>query len=137
MDLCEFEASLNYRVSSRTAKVTQKNPVSQKKKKGGREGRKRKPYGPVFRSSASTQRALYHRDICVYYCTIHSCKKMEPAPTPINREADNENVPYVQNRILLSCQEKENYEICKQMVATRKNYQVTLSRSLSYVNSNF
>ena len=40
MDLCEFEASLNYRVSSRTAKVTQKNPVSQKKKKeGGREGK--------------------------------------------------------------------------------------------------
>jgi hypothetical protein len=29
----EFEASLVYRVSSRTARATQKNPVSKKKKK--------------------------------------------------------------------------------------------------------
>jgi hypothetical protein len=29
-DLCEFEASLVYRVSSRTARVTQRNPVSEK-----------------------------------------------------------------------------------------------------------
>ena len=30
MDLCEFEASLIYRVSSRTARATQRNPVSKK-----------------------------------------------------------------------------------------------------------
>ena len=30
MDLCEFKASLVYRVSSRTAKVTQRNPVLKK-----------------------------------------------------------------------------------------------------------
>ena len=33
MDLSEFEASLVYRVSSRTAKATQKNPVSKNKTK--------------------------------------------------------------------------------------------------------
>ena len=33
MDLHEFEANLVYRVSSRTARATQKNPVSKKKKK--------------------------------------------------------------------------------------------------------
>jgi hypothetical protein len=33
MDLCEFEASLVYRVSSRTARAIQRNPVSKKKKK--------------------------------------------------------------------------------------------------------
>jgi hypothetical protein len=32
-DLCEFEASLVYRVSSRTAKVTQRNPVLKNKRK--------------------------------------------------------------------------------------------------------
>ena len=32
-DLREFEASLGYRVSSRTAKATQRNPVSKKPKK--------------------------------------------------------------------------------------------------------
>ena len=37
MDLCEFEASLAYRVSSRTARDMQRNPVSKNnsnKKKG-------------------------------------------------------------------------------------------------------
>ena len=32
MDLCEFEASLVYRASSRTAKATQRNPVSKTNK---------------------------------------------------------------------------------------------------------
>jgi hypothetical protein len=32
-DLCEFEASLVYRVSSKIARATQRNPVSKKKKK--------------------------------------------------------------------------------------------------------
>ena len=30
VDLCEFEASLVYRESSRTARATQRNPVSKK-----------------------------------------------------------------------------------------------------------
>jgi hypothetical protein len=32
--ISEFEASLVYKVSSRTARATQRNPVSKKKKKG-------------------------------------------------------------------------------------------------------
>jgi hypothetical protein len=32
VDLCELKASLVYRVSSRTARATQKNPVSKKTK---------------------------------------------------------------------------------------------------------
>jgi hypothetical protein len=38
----EFEASLVYKVSSRTARAIQKNPVSKsKKKKGRKEGKKK------------------------------------------------------------------------------------------------
>jgi hypothetical protein len=33
VDISEFEASLVYRVSSRTARATQRNPVSKKKQK--------------------------------------------------------------------------------------------------------
>jgi hypothetical protein len=33
MDLCEFEASLVYRVSSRTARATWRNPVLKNKNK--------------------------------------------------------------------------------------------------------
>ena len=33
VELCEFEASLVYRVSSRIARATQRNPVLRKKKK--------------------------------------------------------------------------------------------------------
>jgi hypothetical protein len=35
--ISEFEASLVFRVSSRTARATQRNPVSKKKKKKQRE----------------------------------------------------------------------------------------------------
>jgi hypothetical protein len=42
--ISEFEASLVYRVSSRTAKATQRNPVSknQKKKEKGKRKKKKK-----------------------------------------------------------------------------------------------
>jgi hypothetical protein len=38
-DLCEFKASLVYRESSRTARVTQRNPVLKNKKKEKKEKR--------------------------------------------------------------------------------------------------
>jgi hypothetical protein len=40
--ISEFEASLVYRVSSRTARATQRNPVSKKHKKKKRKEKKRK-----------------------------------------------------------------------------------------------
>jgi hypothetical protein len=40
--ISEFEASLVYRVSSRTAKATQRNPVSEEEKKKKRKEKKRK-----------------------------------------------------------------------------------------------
>jgi hypothetical protein len=40
--ISEFEASLVYRVSSRTARASQKNPVSKKKKKKKKRKKKRK-----------------------------------------------------------------------------------------------
>jgi hypothetical protein len=40
--ISEFEASLVYRVSSRTARVTQRNPVSKKKKKKTKQKHKKK-----------------------------------------------------------------------------------------------
>jgi hypothetical protein len=38
VDLCKFEASLNYRVSSRTAKATQRNPVLKNQNRDWRDG---------------------------------------------------------------------------------------------------
>jgi hypothetical protein len=38
--ISEFEASLVYRVSSRTARTTQRNPVSKNKTKGKKERKK-------------------------------------------------------------------------------------------------
>jgi hypothetical protein len=40
--ISEFEASLVYKVSSRTARATQRNPVSDKKKKKKEKKRKEK-----------------------------------------------------------------------------------------------
>jgi hypothetical protein len=37
-DFCEFKASLVYRASSRTAKATQRNPVSKKQKEKKEQG---------------------------------------------------------------------------------------------------
>jgi hypothetical protein len=48
--ISEFEASLVYKVSSRTARATQRNPVSknQKKKKERKKKRKTKALEPSF-----------------------------------------------------------------------------------------
>ena len=40
MDLCEFEASLIYIVSSRTARAIQRNPVSKNKKQKTKKQKK-------------------------------------------------------------------------------------------------
>jgi hypothetical protein len=40
--ISEFEASLVYKVSSRTARASQRNPVSKKKKKKEKEKKKKK-----------------------------------------------------------------------------------------------
>jgi hypothetical protein len=42
--ISEFEASLVYRVSSRTARTTQRNPVLKKKKKKTKKERKKKKF---------------------------------------------------------------------------------------------
>jgi hypothetical protein len=38
VELCQFEASVVYKVSSTTARVTQRNPVSKKNNKMEKEG---------------------------------------------------------------------------------------------------
>jgi hypothetical protein len=43
----EFEASLVYRVSSRTARATQRNPVSKNKQKKKKKKKKKKPTWPT------------------------------------------------------------------------------------------
>jgi hypothetical protein len=42
--ISEFEASLVYKVSSRTARATQRNPVSEKRKKERKREREREVY---------------------------------------------------------------------------------------------
>ena len=44
--ISEFEASLVYRVSSRIARVTQRNPVSKKPKKKKKKERKKRKFCP-------------------------------------------------------------------------------------------
>jgi hypothetical protein len=45
MELCEFQASLVCRVSSRTARGLQRNPVSKKKKKKKKQNKTEKVKG--------------------------------------------------------------------------------------------
>jgi hypothetical protein len=46
--ISEFEASLVYRVSSRTARTTQRNPVSKNKTKQNKTKRKKKKKKPIY-----------------------------------------------------------------------------------------
>jgi hypothetical protein len=48
VDFCELEASLIYRVSSRTARATQRNPVSQNKTKQNSQTTRTKLNVPVM-----------------------------------------------------------------------------------------
>jgi hypothetical protein len=49
-DLCEFEARLKYKVSSRTARATQRNPVSKTKTTGKRKRNEKKKFITVAKS---------------------------------------------------------------------------------------
>ena len=46
--ICEFEASLVYRVSSRIAKATQRNPVSKTKQTKTKQNKRKKKNGKVY-----------------------------------------------------------------------------------------
>jgi hypothetical protein len=50
VDLCDFEASLIYRVSSRTARATQRNPVSKTKTKKNPVSKQNALQKPPFRA---------------------------------------------------------------------------------------
>jgi hypothetical protein len=54
-----LEASLVYKVSSRTARTTQRNPVSKKKKKKKKKSRKKKPKKKKKKTTISNQHALF------------------------------------------------------------------------------
>ena len=45
-DLCEFQASLDYRVNSKTARATQRKLVSKKKKNPNKKKKKKKKKNP-------------------------------------------------------------------------------------------
>lgn len=51
------------------------------------------------------------------YCCINQNTK--PAKMPINRKIGNENIAYVYNEVLLSCEEEWNRKICRKMKRTR------------------
>jgi hypothetical protein len=51
--ISEFEASLVYRVSSRTARTAQRNPVSKRQKKIPKHKTKTKPQNPTQRAGVS------------------------------------------------------------------------------------
>jgi hypothetical protein len=75
VDLCEFETSLIYRVSSRTARATQRNPVSKKKKTRDDDDDDNDaitsflPFLSSFQTlSRTTLLLLYFRCMASYYC---------------------------------------------------------------------
>jgi hypothetical protein len=49
--MSEFEASLVYKVSSRTARATQRNPVSKNQKKKKKEKKRKKKVAPFTERS--------------------------------------------------------------------------------------
>jgi hypothetical protein len=59
--ISEFEASLVYRVSSRTARTTQKNPVSKKKTKTKNKKQKNKKKKKKKRKEKNTHAHSIHR----------------------------------------------------------------------------
>jgi len=73
-DLCEFKARLVYRVSSRTARATQRNPAF--KRVGGVMGRKR-PWEPSIRACSGVGRQrqalqpLYSWAAVPHWCCVH------------------------------------------------------------------
>ena len=72
--LCEFEASLVYRVNSKTARTTQRNPVSKTKKP--KQNKKRKKN--LFPKMSSKLPKLCHPKR-----VLHTCKKLrETTNTP-------------------------------------------------------
>jgi hypothetical protein len=61
--ISEFEASLVYRVSSRKARVIQRNPVSKNQKERKKEGRKGRKEGRK-EVSQSVSQSVSHPDLC-------------------------------------------------------------------------
>jgi hypothetical protein len=59
--ISEFEASLVYRVSSRTARAIQENPVSEKKKKKERKEKKRNKNNNSNRRNSTTISSILNR----------------------------------------------------------------------------
>jgi hypothetical protein len=47
--ISEFEASLDYRVSSRTARATQRNPLSKEQKQKQKQNNKKRKYKQIER----------------------------------------------------------------------------------------
>jgi hypothetical protein len=80
--IIDLKASLFYRVSSRTARATQRNPVSKKNKQ----------------QTTTKQNMLQY----VHSTLIYNSQKLERSQMSLNREIDTENVVHLHNGILLS-----------------------------------
>ena len=77
--ISEFEASLVYSVSSRTARATQRNPVS--KNQGGRKKRKKKEKKKKSHRKEKREEGEGSRKILkIIKCLPSTCKALELAP---------------------------------------------------------
>jgi hypothetical protein len=72
----EFEASLVYRVSSRTARATQRNPVSKKKeKKKRKKNKKHKKRKKMFNKGLwQSDTMIFTNTISYFFCITVSSK---------------------------------------------------------------
>jgi hypothetical protein len=73
--ISEFEASLVYRVSSRTARATQRNSVSKKqnktKQKNKKKGKRKKKTIPFFLFKMSLSLILLRKLFSLYFFDLH------------------------------------------------------------------
>jgi hypothetical protein len=89
--ISEFEASLVYRVSSRTARATQRNPVSKKKKKRRRRRRRRRRGGGGGGGGGG--------GAALVMVSIHSSKILKYSQSPPPRKDTGHHLNYNINQI--------------------------------------
>jgi hypothetical protein len=89
--LCEFEASLVYRVNSKTARTTQRNPVSKPKKPKQNKTNKqtKNPQNKTNKQNKKRKKNLFPKmssklpKLCHPKRVLHTCKKLrETTNTP-------------------------------------------------------
>jgi hypothetical protein len=113
--ISEFEASLVYRVSSRTARATQRNPVlknrkkERRRKRGGREEGKLGVMEQAFNSSSQKQVDLHEFEANLVYRTSSRTARAQR-----NLVSKNQLIDSLINQLINRRRKKEGRNCCLQ-----------------------